>query len=221
MRACSERALPALHTPGLALFASLPWSKWWLSTLKRLPPQVRPWRISSKQTRAASAVSVLVQCHLHQSGPLELPFWVEIANLRRSGTVLYIEGMPAGGYDHSLACSPGEAFSPSVIRWWLITPNDCLFSFLSHFGYDSSFGSRWQKKSHCSQKISGFWIQLLSKRLRLTSFSTQSLSQGSGAEIRYLCCYWKWTVLCVRGAASAQISLGLSRIPRGTFQWRN
>lgn len=115
------------------------------------------------------------------------------------------------------ACSPSDGrralFSP---------PNDCLLSSLSHFGCGSSFGSRWRKKSHYSRNTSGFWIQLLSKRLPLTSFSTRSPSQGSGAEIRYFCCNGKLTVhLCVERETSVQISCRLNYIPRSISQCRN
>ena len=98
---------------------------------------------------------------------------------------------------------------PSTDKITLLNPpNDCLLSFLSRFGCDSSFGSRWRKKSHYSQNSSGFWIQLLSKRLPLTSFNTQSLSQGSGAEIRYFCRYWNLTVssLCWKGGTCTTFS---------------
>lgn len=123
----------------------------------------------------------------------------------------------------ALAWLGGDTFSPCTDkRTLLTTPNDCVLSFLSHSGCNSSFGSRWRKKSHYSQNISGSWIQLLSKRPLLTSFNTQSLSRGSGAEIRYFCCYWKLTVLlCVGRETSVHIFLGFSCIPRSIFQWRN
>lgn len=124
-------------------------------------------------------------------------------------------GWQPRGDSHSVAWLWGVAVSPSTDWMTLLnTPHDCLLSFLSHFGCDSSFGSRWQRKSHYSQNISGFWIQSLSKRLPLTSCNIQSLSQGSGAEIRYFCCYWKLTILlCVGGVTSVQISVRLSVYP--------
>lgn len=106
------------------------------------------------QTRAGSAVP-LVQCH-HRWG-------------HTHGFGLLSRGCSLTSTDGSILFS---------------THNDILLFPLSHSGCDFSFGSRWQKKFHCSQNTSGFWIQLLSKRLPLTSFSTQSLSQGSGAKTR-------------------------------------